>query len=398
MSAACPHPIDWLYALEADELPPALRTHLSACPSCREVKRCLEPLRGATSAPDFSLLSIPQAGGRWSERTGTDPQPGTLCLTTSSFDRHGCSYSGIDRLLVLMLTKPDEEFGSRWLEAVPVDTEVESAGPVDGMLGPSDSTLDIPLRLRFGLQVRLSTDQIASEVGQLSDSATVRLSRLIAGDMESIAFGSPYVHASDWRRDLDPEAARIVATLSQAYDAAIENNLSAQTEDVGDRLRALARRLVGPASAPATRAALDALATAFGDWGPDRLAPAPARSSAVQGRGSSERPELGRSSGELTSAALAEFGLSEVYEYRATAGTEAGAVSIAVNFTPLADSEPMVVDALLVSSKADEVIARERVGGTRRVRRATFRDLPLDALDWGSVRVELAQAETEHDD
>jgi hypothetical protein len=244
MNDPCPNPVDWLHALEAGALPAALRTHLSACPSCREVTRRLEPVLGATSVPDFSLPARPRTDGRWSERAVIDPPRGTFCVTSGAFDQHGCSYSGLDRLLVLTLTEPEEEFGSRWIEAVPVDTEVEASGPVDGLFRPVDSTLDIPLRLRFGLQVRLSVDQLASEVGRLSDSATSQLTRLVAGDMEAIAFGTAYEHAFDWRRRVDPEAEDVVATLSGAYDAALENSAPARIQELGERLRSAARSLV----------------------------------------------------------------------------------------------------------------------------------------------------------
>lgn len=162
----------------------------------------------------------------------------------------------------------------------------------------------------------------------------------------------------------------------------------ATTEPIAESDPAVATEDLEGRVTSAVSAALTMLFEAFGGWRPERLTPALVRASAtappVPGDG-----EISRASGTLRHDGLHEFGLLEAYEYRITLGSEPATVSIVVDFAAEPGAEPGRVMARLVTADPPRTVAETAVKGTRRVRRATFRDLELARVGWDLARIEL---------
>jgi hypothetical protein len=132
-------------------------------------------------------------------------------------------------------------------------------------------------------------------------------------------------------------------------------------------------------------ALLATLKDAFGGWTPTRLAPALVRGSDGGGGGGGA---AGRPSGALLCDALPALGFAATYEYRVEPGSTVRAITVVVDLAlQAADVEPCSAVALLRSPTGP--ITRQPVVGRRRVRRATFRDLPFDEIDWGATSVDV---------
>jgi transcriptional regulator with XRE-family HTH domain len=122
--------------------------------------------------------------------------------------------------LLLVLTPPVPEAGSRWLEAVPVDRRTDLASDVDLLLVPSESTLGSGLRVRWADQLFVRADRLRNRQGQLDAAGWKLIEAALNGVAPEQRFGSPHTR-EDERAVADDEDAPALDTLRADHRAVL---------------------------------------------------------------------------------------------------------------------------------------------------------------------------------
>src|SRR5687768_17403223 len=114
----CPLPIDRFDYLSGDG-DPRLGEHLRECASCQAAVAAIEqsPAKGWT--PKWRELNLEQVP-RWSEEKRMFGSFGDIWLTASSYVDGPVAYQDLDRLLVLVVSEPEQEHGWSWIDVVPL--------------------------------------------------------------------------------------------------------------------------------------------------------------------------------------------------------------------------------------------------------------------------------------
>jgi hypothetical protein len=212
----CPLPIDWLDFLE-EEGSSLLATHLAECVSCQRVVASLKERAAGVRLGDWTQRLSTAPVIRWQETRPARVTFGQIWLTASSLDVAESRYQGLERIPVLTLDNLRDEDGHAWVTAVPLTTDTDSATEVDLLLQPTESSLNIPLRVLFRLQTILERRQLDTCVGELTDIGGALLRQVLDGDAPPTRFGPPLEAAEDPRLTADQRTAQVIGVLGGWY-------------------------------------------------------------------------------------------------------------------------------------------------------------------------------------
>ena len=216
MTRTCPLPVDWLDYLDG-EGKPDLTAHLASCRSCQVLVASLRAEPPTTVPTDWADAFTGRTDAVWNEDRPTNPAPAEFWFSASDFEldevvvgetKHGktssFAYHGVDRVLVLVLTHPDQDHLG-WLDVVPVLSDVESATDTDLVLSSDENTLGAPWRALFAHQVKVSRGQLDTRVGSLSGVGVSTFFAALSGEVDEARWGVPLQHADDPRGRLEDE-------------------------------------------------------------------------------------------------------------------------------------------------------------------------------------------------
>lgn len=188
MQVSCPLPIDWLDFLEGDRSA-ASPGHLDQCPSCREVVSILKArldqvprVTGWTEGIDL------HATKPWPEKRLPEARQGEIWLSATSFLEGSFGYRDQNRLPLLVLNHRDRPDG-RWLEVVPVWTDVENASSNDLLLNSDETTLGAQFRAIFRWQGMVAERQLDNAIGKLTTAGEKKLETVLGGRFSNADFG-----------------------------------------------------------------------------------------------------------------------------------------------------------------------------------------------------------------
>ncbi len=218
MTTDCPLPIDWLDFLEGDRNK-ALEDHLNGCASCQELVRRLEPVKGKSLSlgPYANALRATLA-----IEAKSAIRPGDIWRSAESFNGRYVQYSGLDRLLLLVLRSVDQAGGSQWFDVVPVFTDPENAISTDLNLVGTDTTLARPLRVDLALQTTIESSQVDGYLGSLTDVGHATVRRAVQGDIDTYRIGAVLEGEDDPRLVSRRQDASTVRTLSRPRSHLVE--------------------------------------------------------------------------------------------------------------------------------------------------------------------------------
>jgi hypothetical protein len=214
MTHPCPLPVDWLdYIQGADES--SMTRHLEVCGSCRTLLDRLEPEQPATTA--WAERFRCRTDAVWSEDRPAKPAPAEFWFSAPSYEmneaafadfgvlaHNAFSYSNVDRTLVLIIdTSAESHDSDYWLDVVPVLSDIESATDTDLIFTTEDNTLGAPWRAVFSHQCKVSTAQLDTRVGALTDIGVLTLAEALAGTVAEERWGAALLGPDDPRARLD---------------------------------------------------------------------------------------------------------------------------------------------------------------------------------------------------
>jgi len=212
MTRSCPLPVDWLDYLDG-EGEPELAEHLAGCRSCQALVASLQAHAPATVPSDWTDEFVGRTDAVWHEDRPAKPAPAEFWFSAADFEldelfvapaKHSkrFSYRDVDRVLVLVLSHPDEDHIG-WVDIVPVLSDVESATETDLLFSADENTLGAPWRALFAHQLKVARRQLDTRVGSLSELATRVLTAALAGDFDDRRWGVALEHPDDPRARLD---------------------------------------------------------------------------------------------------------------------------------------------------------------------------------------------------
>jgi hypothetical protein len=213
MNRACPLPIDWLDFLQGRN--PELDDHLRDCISCRSLLDSLRELEKPST--DWASHFSGRLDAVWHEERVMTPSLGEFWWSARSFDFDDASYANVDRIVVLVISAPEQDHQWDWLDVVPVDTEVENATATDFELTPDDSTLETPLRVLFGAQCKSARGQLDSRIGSLTELGLATLDSVLSGKSDPARWGPDLAGPDDPRVWLDPAFEEALLRLRTPY-------------------------------------------------------------------------------------------------------------------------------------------------------------------------------------
>lgn len=198
MTCPCPPPVDWLDYIEGAG-GSAMTRHLEDCGSCRAVLDQITPEQRATTtwAERFRF----RTDAVWSEDRPAKPGAAEFWFSAASFDMNKTfisfdvplhdefSYRDVDRTLVLIIDT-DETLDSGWLDVVPVVSDIEAATDTDLIFTADENTLGAPWRAIFSHQCKISSAQLDTRVGALTDIGAHALAEALAGTAADKHWGS----------------------------------------------------------------------------------------------------------------------------------------------------------------------------------------------------------------
>lgn len=226
---SCPLPVDWLDLLEGRPTV-AEYGHLAECPSCGALVAAMsadslltsEPLAEKALAVGAEVAGIHLPPPPAFER----PRVAQLWWTVEVADVAG-------RLAVLLI---DTEEGdpAEWFNAVPLFLDDGLGTSGDLVLLPDDSSTRLAWRALFRHQLVLSSAQLDSPIGYLTESGTRLLDNALAGHVPIARAGSLIESEDDPRLMADEWIGRASRVLASEYASRIER----QEESTQDRRRA----------------------------------------------------------------------------------------------------------------------------------------------------------------
>jgi hypothetical protein len=149
-------------------------------------------------------------------------QPGDIWLSAESFNGRYVQYSGLDRLLLLVLRSVDQADGGQWFDVVPVFTDPENAISTDLNLVGTDTTLARPLRVDLALQTTIETSQVDGYLGSLTEVGHATVRRAVQGDVDTYRIGAVLEGEDDPRLVSRRQDASTVRTLSRPRSHLVE--------------------------------------------------------------------------------------------------------------------------------------------------------------------------------
>lgn len=227
MTHSCPLPVDWLDYLEGDG-EPQLTAHLADCPSCRALVASLiegsglaSPQEGSETASDNTDWFTAFFGAMdavWQEDRPERPAPAQFWFSASDFELDdvvfgapgsgksgSLTYHGVDRMLLLVVSHPDDDHAHGWLDVVPVLSDVEQASETDLLFSAEENSLGAPWRALFAYQCKVARQQLDTRVGVLSTVGAQTLRAALAGEADDSRWGVPLQHPDDPRGRFDDE-------------------------------------------------------------------------------------------------------------------------------------------------------------------------------------------------
>lgn len=235
----CPLPVEWLDAIERGQ-EHELESHLAECSSCRTL---IESLREAPSfkidptdwkIDEEALASAPH----WAARVATEVNYGQIWLTRSDFDHTSVSYSDVERVFVVVLDKPSEEYGWSWVPVAPLLTDTDNVTTTDLILRSTDSTLNVPFGAYFRYQTLLAIQQLETCLGELTAEGRKVFDDVMAGKFDDARFGTSLEAADDLRLVRTEFLRDVIDQLGAVY----AEMTALHAEGVGDEASTIAMR------------------------------------------------------------------------------------------------------------------------------------------------------------
>jgi transcriptional regulator with XRE-family HTH domain len=253
---SCPLPIEWLDWLEEGSDRDPLASHLVQCASCKALVTAIRAQR-ADLQRELWLERVDRSLRRTLEvAKPTEAVFGELWLTVAP-------EPATDRALVVVLDEGTTEEGQEWYEAAPVSTDTDNALAVDLLLAAADSSLDVPLRVRFEDQAVLAREQLESRVATLSADGKEILERALSGEVGESHWGVPLEAATDPRLSAFDPSSHVVQQLAALYRSRANLEVESETSLAGElRSARLARGLTRSSLADALSASLGVAARA----------------------------------------------------------------------------------------------------------------------------------------
>jgi hypothetical protein len=226
----CLLPIEWLELLETGDQE-SMEEHLDSCPSCRSI---VESLRANAAEEAFSsdwistvdLSSSPQ----WALSDPDQVRAGQIWLTRESFQINKVSYSNVDRVFVLVLDDPVEEYNWQWVNVAPVLTDTDSATSTDLLLSADQTTLDVPVAAYLRYQTILMRNQLDACIGDLTEAGQEVLQTVKAGSFDEARFGAQLESPNDIRLARTDFLQTAVDQLGAVYTVISSADLAASEE------------------------------------------------------------------------------------------------------------------------------------------------------------------------
>jgi hypothetical protein len=258
MTRSCPLPVDWLDYLDG-EREPELAEHLAGCRSCQVLVASLQAEIPTTVPADWSEAFTGRTDAVWHEDRPANPAPAEFWFSAADFDldqvvvgavgsgkTSSFAYHALDRVLVLVLSHPDEDHVG-WLDVVPVLSDVEGATDTDFLFSSEENTLGAPWRALFAHQLKVARRQLDTRVGSLSELGASTLFAALAGDADEARWGVPLQHFDDPRARLDDQLEEALKRLRTPW--LVLHDADDRDEQGGADNPGL--HLVAPPSAPA---------------------------------------------------------------------------------------------------------------------------------------------------
>jgi hypothetical protein len=214
MMPGCPLPVDWLDYLDGDR--PDLKTHLDECLACHALVASLRE-QPVTSIKDHWAKSyIGNLEAVWHEDRPAMPALAEFWFSASDFALSSVntlaaqtgstfSYEGVDRLLLLVVSHPDNDHNTQWLDVVPVLSDVERATETDVLFEADENSLGTPWRALFAHQCKVARGQLDTRVGSLREAGQMVLTAAFNGSLDERRWGAPLQHPADPRAFLGQE-------------------------------------------------------------------------------------------------------------------------------------------------------------------------------------------------
>jgi hypothetical protein len=223
---SCPLPVDWLDLLEGRSTV-AEHSHLAECPSCAALVAALSgdpsltadllaekvlTVGAETAAP--GLPSLPAVEG---------PAVGQLWWTVEVPE--------VDARLPVLLIGIEEDRPVEWFNAVPLrpDDAVGTSGDV--LFLPNDTSTRLPWRALFRYQFVLSSAQLDSAIGELTESGGRLLDDALGGHVPFARAGNLIESEDDPRLMVDDWIGVASRILASEYASRIERQGEAEAEE-----------------------------------------------------------------------------------------------------------------------------------------------------------------------
>lgn len=214
MTHTCPLPVDWLDYIQGPG-DTTMTRHLEDCGSCRTLLTHLQSEQPTSTGWAAPFLGATDAV--WTEDRPAKPAPAEFWFSAPNFEpSHAMfagagasvdnvfSYRNVDRALVLIIDAPVETHDTTyWLDVVPVLSDIEAATDTDLLLTTEESTLGSPWRAVFAHQCKVTTAQLDTRVGALTDIGAATLTDALEGTVGEDRWGVALQGPDDPRARLD---------------------------------------------------------------------------------------------------------------------------------------------------------------------------------------------------
>jgi hypothetical protein len=216
MTRSCPLPVDWLDYLDGDGLP-ELAAHLAVCPSCRVLVGSLEGSPAPSVSSDWAAPFAEHLEHVWREDRPKTPALAEFWFSASDVSFHDTAlastgstagsfaYNDVDRVLLLVVSHPEQDHGLEWLNVVPVLSDIERATETDLLFTAEENSLGAPWRALFSYQCKVARQQLDTRAGSLWEFGQAALFSALAGEFDDARWGVPLQHPDDPRARLEPE-------------------------------------------------------------------------------------------------------------------------------------------------------------------------------------------------
>ena len=246
MMRRCPLPVDWLDYLDGDQ--PDLKHHLDECLTCQAMVASLRLQPVASLDQAWAKPFVGQMNAVWHEDRPMTPAPAEFWFSAADYSMpstytafntsadQGFAYQGADRLLVLVVSHPDEDHSMQWLDVVPVMSDIERATETDVLFEAGENSLGAPWRALFAHQCKVAREQLDTRVGSLSEAGQMVLASAFNGTLDERRWGTPLQHPYDPRAFLGNDFDEAMLRLRTPWLIVSEAANDAGTQVWGPRL------------------------------------------------------------------------------------------------------------------------------------------------------------------